>query len=124
MRNPLCAPLFLLALPALVLAEGPTLKDARQRWLRGNYAEAQALYEEVAKDAKQKAVATVGLSRALESKGEYDKALEALDASLKDDPADVELLARRAELLHLRGRWENAEKAANEALKANKDHFL
>jgi tetratricopeptide (TPR) repeat protein len=124
MRYHLGACLLLLAIPSLVPAEAPTLKEARQRWLRGNYEEARSLYEELAKDAKTRVPATVGLSRALESRGEYDKALEAIDAALKDTPKNADLNARRAELLYLRGRWEDAEKAAEEALKSSKDHFL
>jgi len=124
MRYHLGACLLLVALPSLVPAAPPTLKEARQRWLHGNYEEARALYEELAKDAKTRVPATVGLSRALESKGEYDKALEAIDTALKDNAKDADLNARRAELLYLRGRWEDTEKAAEEALKANKDHFL
>jgi tetratricopeptide (TPR) repeat protein len=108
----------------LLRAEGPTLKEARQRWLHGNYEEARALYEEIARDAKARATATVGLSRCLESKGEYDQALEAIDAALRERPKDVDLHARRAELLYGRGRWEDAEKAAAEALKRNPEHFL
>ena len=33
-------------------AVAPTLKEARQRWLRGNYEEAAALYEALARDGK------------------------------------------------------------------------
>jgi tetratricopeptide (TPR) repeat protein len=124
MRYLLCAWLVLLAAPLLGLADEPTLKEARKRWLRGNYEEARSIYEEVVKDAKQKIPATIGLSKALQSKGEYDKALEVIDAALKDEAADADLLARRAELLYLRGRWEDADKAIAEALKASKEHFL
>jgi cellulose synthase operon protein C len=124
MKYLLRAGLLLLALPTFVLADGPRLEDARQRWLHGNYDEAQELYETLARDAKTRTAATIGLSRAQQSKGEYDKALEAIDAALKDAPADADLLARRAELLYLRGRWEDADKAAADALKTNKDHLL
>src|SRR5205085_12098585 len=43
----------------------------------------------------------LGLSRTLQSTGEYDKALAAVDEALKDAPKDAGLHARRAELLHL-----------------------
>lgn len=124
MKSLLGACFLVLAAPALVGAAGPTLKEARQRWLHGNYEEARSLYEELARDAKTRVLATVGLSRALESKGEYDKALEVIDAALKDAPKEADLHARRAELLYGRGRWEDAEKAAEEALKRNKEHLL
>src|SRR5262249_21138421 len=67
--------------------------------------------------------AAVGLSRALESQGEYDKALDAAEAALRDSPKDANLLARRAEVLYLRGRWGEAEKAAEACLAVHKDHF-
>jgi cellulose synthase operon protein C len=102
----------------------PTLKEARDEWLQGNYAEAREMYETLAKDVKLRQAATLGLSRALESQGEYDKAMKALDAALKDMPKDADLLARQAELYHLRGRWEEAAKSAQAALEANKDNFL
>lgn len=104
--------------------EKPTLPNARKLWLEGNYAEAREMYETLVKDAKLRPAATLGLSRALESKGEYDKAILAVDAALKETPKDADLLARQAELLHLRGRWEQAEKSAKAALAANPDNFL
>jgi tetratricopeptide (TPR) repeat protein len=109
---------------ALVQADGPTLSEARLRWLHGNYEEARTHYEELAKDAKLKVPATIGLSRALESMGEYDKALDALDALQGDDAKDAALNARRAELLYLRGRWDDALKAADKALADNQKQLL
>ncbi len=100
------------------------MKEARERWLHGNYGEAREQYEALAKDAKLRPAATIGLSRALESEGEYDKALEVVEAALKDMPKDANLLARHAELLYQRGRWDEAEKAANAAIDANKNQFL
>src|SRR5215218_7241862 len=91
------------------VAQAATLKEARTRWLKGNYEEAQELYEELVKDPKLKSGASIGLSRTLESQGQYDKALDVLDKDAKD--ADVQ--ARRAEVLHLRGRLDEAEKAAD-----------
>ena len=124
MKSSVGACLLLLAVPPLVLADGPTLKDARRRLLRGNYEEARSLYEDLARDPGNRVPAAIGLSRALESKGEYDQAQGALDAALKESPRDADLLARRAELLYRRGRWEDAEKAADAALKANPEQFL
>ncbi len=121
-RTPLAALLLLCAAPAL--AAGPSLKEARERWLRGNYDEARAAYEELLKGDKDRPAAAVGLSRALQSQGEYDKALAVLDAALKDAPKDATLLARRAELLYARGRWDEAEKAADAAIEGDKDNFL
>lgn len=104
-------------------AHAATLKEARTRWLKGNYEEAQELYEDLLKDAKLKGPAAVGLSRALQSQGLYDKAQEAVDKALKDLPKDADLLARKAELHHFRGQWDDAEKAADAALKIKDKHL-
>src|SRR5262245_26642677 len=100
MKNPLLACLFAFSFTTLATAAEPTLKEARQRWLHGNYGEAREQYEALTKDAKLRSAATVGLSRALESEGEYDKALEVVEAALKDAPKDAGLLARQAEVLY------------------------
>jgi tetratricopeptide (TPR) repeat protein len=123
MKKHLLACPFVLCFAVFAAAAEPTLKEARERWLHGNYAEAREQYEALARDAKLRAAATVGLSRALESEGEYDKALAVIEAALKDSPKDAGLHARRAEVLYLRGRWDEAEKAADVALDADKDQF-
>jgi tetratricopeptide (TPR) repeat protein len=124
MKKHLLACLFVLGFLPLAVAAPPTLKEAREHWLRGNYGEAREMFEALAKDAKLRPAATIGLSRALESEGEYDKALETIEGALKDHPKDAGLLARQAELLYFRGRWDEAEKAANAALDAAKDQLL
>jgi tetratricopeptide (TPR) repeat protein len=103
---------------------GASLKDARKEWLEGNYAEAREMYEALAKNAKTRHAATLGLSLALESQGEYDKAQNVVETLLNELPKDADLLARQAELHHLRGRFEDAEKIAQAALTADREHFL
>src|SRR5581483_12343793 len=100
MRLPVGAALLALSLASSLPAA--SLEEARLRWLKGNYEEAQEEYEKLAKDDKLLAPATVGLSRALQSQGEYDKALAVVEAALKSKPKDADLLARQAEVLHLR----------------------
>lgn len=114
----------LLSLIASPVHAGGTLKSARDTWLKGNYAEAQEIYAELAKDPKLRPAASIGLSKALESDGEYDKALSVIDAASKESPKDVDLLARRAQLLHTRGRWDEAGKAAQQVLDEKEDHFV
>lgn len=104
-------------------ADDAALKEARQRWLRGNYAEAAKLYEKLAQDPAHRVVATIGWSRALESTGDYGKALDIIDAALKDKP-QADLLARRAEMLYLAGKLQEAEKAADQAVALRADSFL
>lgn len=116
--------LLVLTLTGFAWAESPKLAEARQRWLRGNYDEARALYKNLAEDPKQRDPAAIGISKTWQSQGEYDKALAAIEAALKENAKSASLQARRAELLHLRGRWEDAAKAAAEALTLDKDHFL
>src|SRR5262245_24221786 len=93
-----------LALAVAALAPAQDLKEARERWLRGNYEEARELYQEAGKDVKKRDAAAIGVSRCFQSVGEYDKALEAIDGALKDKESakNPDLQARRAELLHLR----------------------
>jgi tetratricopeptide (TPR) repeat protein len=101
----------------------PSLKSARQLWLRGNYDESLEVYEKLREDVKLRPAAAVGVSRVHQSRGEYDKALEAIETALKDAPKDADLLARQADLLYLRGRWDEAEKAADAALAVDNDSF-
>src|SRR5262245_29782222 len=115
------ATLLVLSLAAALPAA--SLQEARLRWLKGNYEEAQEEYEKLARDDRLLAPATVGLSRALQSQGEYDKALAAVESALKGKPKDADLLARRAELLHLRGRWDEALKDAQAALAVKDKHL-
>jgi tetratricopeptide (TPR) repeat protein len=123
MKPHLCA-CFLILTGAGPLLAGPTLKDARQHWLRGRHEEAQEAYTVLAKDEKTRSAARLGLSRVLQSQGEYDRALAEIDAALKDDAKSAALYARRADLLFLRGRWDDAEKAIDAALTLDKEQFL
>jgi tetratricopeptide (TPR) repeat protein len=116
--------LLLLSVGTSARAENGSLAEARQRWLHGNYEEARELYERLAANAQYKVAATIGLSRAWQSQGEYDKALSAVDAALSALANNSELLARRAELLYLRGRWEESEKAADSAIAVKLQQFL
>jgi tetratricopeptide (TPR) repeat protein len=120
----LWAGFWLLCIPILARADSPKLQEARQRWLHGNYEEARALFETLAKDAKEQVAAVYGLSRTLQTQGEYDKALEVLDTALANHPSAAELHARRAELLYLRGRWDDALSAVEKALAIKPENFL
>ena len=50
----LCSCLFVLSAVVAAPADGPSLQSARQRWLRGNYDEARAQYDVLAKDTEQR----------------------------------------------------------------------
>lgn len=115
---------LLLAFSIVAPAADTTLKDARQRWLRGNYAEARGLYETLAKEAANKVPAAIGISRTYQSQGEYDKALDAIDKALTDAPQNADLLAHRAEILYFRGRLPEALEAAEKAVAQNDSQFL
>lgn len=102
----------------------PDLTTAQTRWLRGNYAEAEAEFEKLVTGAKAEAAAFIGWSRALQSQGQAKKALEVLEQGLSRYPEHADLLARYAELLHLRGRWDEAERAAKKAIAGQPEQFL
>src|SRR3954452_12729846 len=106
MRMLLAGCLFLFTAGAALQAA--SLENARLRWLKGNYEEAQEQYEELLKEKKTRGPAAIGLSRTLQSRGKYDRALDVVETALKYLPKDADLLARRANLLHLRGRWDDA----------------
>jgi cellulose synthase operon protein C len=123
MRLPL-AFLIIIALPGWLHADAETLDEARLRWLKGNYAEAQALYEKAAKEPALKIKANIGISRCLRSVGEYDKAMDILSAALKESPRNADLLAEQAELYYFRGQWDEAYAAAGAALDVRDEQFL
>src|SRR5438067_2378181 len=92
--------LFLTILANPAFGDAARLKEARQRWLHGNYEEARALYEELGRDAKDQEAAAIGLSPAWQSEGEYDKALEVVSGALRSHASSADLHARHAELLY------------------------
>jgi tetratricopeptide (TPR) repeat protein len=122
MNRSLLACLLVLGL-ASSAPSAPSLKDARERWLRGNLGEAQTQYQALLADPTTRPAAAVGLSRVQQSDGNYDDALKTIDTALKDLPRDAGLQARRAELLYLRGRWEEAEQAVAAALAVQQDQL-
>lgn len=125
MKRLLSICLLALCLPAIAAGQPASpLKAARQRLLRGNLEEAASAYEALLKDAKHKEAAALGLSKAHEAQGEYDRALTVVEEALKTAASNVDLLARRAELLYNRGQWTEAEKAAEAALAVEKQHLL
>jgi tetratricopeptide (TPR) repeat protein len=116
--------LCLLAFVAPIVHAGGTLKDARHELLRGNYSEARAMYADLAKVAKDRVPATIGLSRAHQYKGDYADAQKVVDDALKATPDDGALLARRAELLYLRGQKDAALKTAKDAIAAKDPNYV
>ncbi len=98
------------------------LADADTRLHKGNYDEARELYAELAKkDEKLKPGAAVGIAESYKLTGDYTKALETLDAAIKESPKAADALAARSELLYELGRWDEAEKDADAAIAANAD---
>src|SRR5688572_29167603 len=95
-----------LALAASFAPAGDSLKVARRALLRGNYAEARETYEALLKNPKMSVAATLGISRAHQGEGQYEKALSVVDQALSASAKNADLLARRAEVLYLRGDWE------------------
>src|SRR5262245_27660081 len=105
------------------IAAPPSMDEARTRLLKGNYAEARDAFAELAKNAEQRSSAAIGLSRAWEAEGQYEKAREVIDGAVKTGPT-ADLLARQAEIMHLRGDWDAADQTVAECLKLQEDHFL
>jgi tetratricopeptide (TPR) repeat protein len=116
----------MLLLLTLVLAGQPKVDypALKQRYQRGNYAEARSGYEALLKEPKPAVAAFVGLAAVLQAEGEYDRAYETLTAGLQAHPDDPGLLARRADLLFQLGRWDEAAADAEAALKLQDANFL
>jgi tetratricopeptide (TPR) repeat protein len=117
-----CALVCGASLPAL--AGEVSLDQARKLWLHGNYDQAAQAYQRIIKNPALLVAGTLGLSRAYQSIGQYDRGLAALDGAIAAISNNADLQARRAELLYLRGRWEEAEQGIAKALTLQKDHFL
>lgn len=109
--------------PKWVPPAGP-LGEARVRLLHGNYAEARAGFEPLLADDATRPAAAIGIGKAWCGEGEYDQALAVVDAALAKSPHSADLHAYRGDLLFDRGRWDEAGRAADTALKTDKDHFL
>lgn len=104
------------------------LAEARSMWQTGKYAEAQEAFENLAKtpagqDPKIAGPLAKHLADALLSQGEIEKAREALDQAIAQQPANPDLLAKLAELKFNRGDWDGADQAIAAALKANPNHL-
>lgn len=121
--NGLWACILVLLMATSTLADEAALASARQRWLRGNYAEAREQFESLARDARWRDPAALGLSFTYQSQGEYDKALAVVDAALQASDKNAALQARRGELLYWRGRWEDALAAAEKAVELQPEHL-
>ncbi len=135
-------PVRLLFFAALTLACSPTmpadaknadapkkwsagdLAEARKRLLAGNYEEARGAFAEAAKkDAKLAPLAAIGTAQTFREVGEFEKALDTLNAAAKATPEHPDVLAARADLLYDLGRWDDAEKDADAAV-AKKENQL
>ncbi|AMV26896.1 tetratricopeptide repeat protein [Gemmata sp. SH-PL17] len=116
--------LFALSLVGTVRAQPKTEYPAlKQRLQRGNFAEALAGYDELAKNEKLP-LAFIGQAACYRAQGENLKALDALDAGLKASPDNPDLLGHRADLLLALGKWDDATKDAEAAIKKDAKHFL
>jgi len=122
----LCIAVFITLVSAVDLAradETSKLADATEHLQRGRYEEAAEAFTEIVESAKDdaKAAAIIGLSRSLESQGEYKEAITRLTEIAKPSPA---VLAEAARLQFAIGRLEEAAASCEAALKADADQPL
>ena len=103
--------------------ETPDLAEATEHLQRGRYEEAAEAFTEIVASAKEdtKAAAIIGLSRSLESQGQYKEAIARLTDIAKPS-ADV--LAEAARLQFTIGRLQEAAASCEAALKADADQPL
>ncbi|HVK17323.1 MAG TPA: tetratricopeptide repeat protein [Fimbriiglobus sp.] len=130
MRTPVRALLVALVFATPAFAQpkkwsaGP-LAEPRQRLLKGNYEEARAAFEEVAKkDEKLRPACAIGISQTYRQVGEVEKALAVLTDAQKATPEHPDLLAARADLLYEMGRWDEASGAADSAVSKYENNVL
>jgi tetratricopeptide (TPR) repeat protein len=90
----------------------------RQLLQRGNYAEAEEGYTQAVRQEGSVA-AYLGLARVQREVGRYSDAWDTLEQGLHRHRGNAELLAERGELLYFLGRWEEAYKEIEAALKSD-----
>lgn len=98
----------------------PPLQAARQRLMRGNYAEAKAAFEKLSADPTTKPAAVVGLATVARETGEYDAAVKVLNDAVAAG-STPDLLAARADLLYDLGRFDEAKADVAAALAKSPD---
>ena len=96
---------------------------ARRMFLRGDYSTAIAAYEQSLSRVKgpERSEASAGLSEVYAAIGEYEEALGALAQGVKEDPDNVDLWGRMAQLQFVTGDWEAAQKSAENAVRRDSD---
>ncbi len=118
----------LLSIASAAEPETATIDAARRLLQNGRYAEAIEAYDAAEKapgehSAADRAKIILGRVEALNSQGEYDKAAEALDKAIADQPKNADVRARLADLKFSRGDREGARADLAEALKIDPDHL-
>lgn len=98
-------------------------RNATEHLQRGRYEEAAKAFTEIVENAKDdtKGPAIIGLSRTLESQGQYKEAITHLTDAVMPSPA---ILAETARLQFTIGRIEEAAASCEAALKADADQPL
>lgn len=111
--------LLLSAMPARC-DEVPGLTDATEHLQRGRYAEAEEAFSRIIDrdESTRSPEAVIGLSRALESQGDYGTAIARLTEIETPTPA---VLAEAARLQFAIGRYEESAASCSAALEANPD---
>ncbi|MEK6235286.1 MAG: tetratricopeptide repeat protein, partial [Planctomycetales bacterium] len=105
----------LCCLAAFARADEPSLKQARELELTGQYEESRELFGQLAEE--HPLPAALGESRCLEARGKLDDAQAVLVAAFKKHPAKAEIPAALASLALRSGDLDAAEKHSQAALK-------
>ena len=116
--------MFLVLALTLIAQPKTDYPALKQRLQRGNTAEARAGYEALLKEKNPQVAAFVGEALCLRVEGKYSDALDALDAGIKSYPDDPTLLSRRADLFFFLGKWDDASKDAEAAVRKQDANLL
>jgi cellulose synthase operon protein C len=120
---------LLLGMAGTAMAAAPDEVDkARKLWQTGKYAEALEAYDAAGQGPANRTAAVqsriaLGRAECLASQGEPDRAIAALIPLALWPVTIPDVWARLADLQLDRGHWEQAEQAAQHALKADPDHL-
>jgi len=119
---------ILLTLLVGIVADPDGLQGAKHLLQEGRYAESREICETILKEQglneADRARATLLLADGLASEGEMDRAIAALEELAKDQPKNAALLAKAADLHFGRGRWREAEAAAQRSIEIDPKNLL
>ena len=101
-----------------------SLAEARKHWLKGRTDEALEVYEELEKQGVEPVRVAIGISQCHSEVGNWTAATKVLRTAIEKQKPDAALSARLAQVEFHQGRWDEAQKQVDIALKLKPDDPL